>query len=404
MARPKNKIPSYLPHPASGQARVRVNGRDFYLGPFGSPESKQAYARFIAENFGNGEPPSLAIPTGEKLCVAALIVKYDDYARSYYVKNGSPTDERYAIKAAVAPLVRLYGDTPADEFSPKRLKAVREEIVAKGRKGKGKAKTREGEPLTRKYVNYRIACIVRIFKWAVEEELVPVTVYQALKAVAPLSKGRTSGVRESVAVKPVPDEHIPPVLAVVSPQIAAMIRLQLLTGMRPDEVTIMRPVDIDRSGEIWVYRPYTHKTEHHDIEKLILLGPKAQEILSPWLEREPNAYLFSPKEVWEAKVASRRKAGKRVQQRRRRRRRVAQPPREHYNDEGYCQAVERACKRAGVPKWTPGQLRHNAGTKVRAKFGAEAAQLVLGHQNLSTTEIYAEKDMARYRQIAKEIG
>ncbi|MCL4190318.1 MAG: hypothetical protein KJZ87_01130 [Thermoguttaceae bacterium] len=145
-----------------------------------------------------------------------MIVKYDDYARSYYVKNGSPTDERCAIKAAVAPLVRLYGDTAADEFSPKRLKSVREEIIAKGRKGKGKAKTREGEPLTRKYVNYRIACIVRIFKWAVEEELVPVTVYQALKAVAPLSKGRTSGVRESVAVKPVPDEYFPPVLAIVS--------------------------------------------------------------------------------------------------------------------------------------------------------------------------------------------
>jgi site-specific recombinase XerD len=49
-------------------------------------------------------------------------------------------------------------------------------------------------------------------------------------------------------------------------------------------------------------------------------------------------------------------------------------------------------------------LRHNAGTKVRAKFGAEAAQLVLGHQNLSTTEIYAEKDRKRYEEIIKEIG
>ena len=57
MARPKNKIPSYLPHPASGQARVRVNGHDIYLGPYGSPESKQAYARFIAENVGNGQAP-----------------------------------------------------------------------------------------------------------------------------------------------------------------------------------------------------------------------------------------------------------------------------------------------------------------------------------------------------------
>ena len=36
LARPKKKIPLYLPHLASGQARVRVNGRDIYLGPCGS--------------------------------------------------------------------------------------------------------------------------------------------------------------------------------------------------------------------------------------------------------------------------------------------------------------------------------------------------------------------------------
>lgn len=404
MARPKNKIPSYLPHPASGQARVRVNGRDIYLGPFGSPESKQAYARFLAEHCGNGEPPSITIPSGERLSVAALVVKYDDFARSYYIKNGVPTDERYAIKAAVGPLARLYGDTPADEFSPKRLKAVRDQIIADGRKGKGKRKTRAGEPLTRKYINYRVACLVRMFKWAVEEELVPVTVYQSLKAVAALRKGRAARVRESVAVKPVPEEYVPPVLAIVSPQIGSMIRLQLLTGMRPDEVTIMRPADIDRSSEIWGYRPHTHKTEHHGIDKLILLGPKAQEVLTPWLEREPEQYLFSPKEVWDAKVASRRREGKPSRPRKRKRRHAARPPRDHYNDEGYCQAVERACKRAGVPKWTPGRLRHNAGTNVRAKFGAEAAQLVLGHQNLSTTEIYAEKDRRRYEEIVRQIG
>jgi hypothetical protein len=135
MARPKSRIPSYLPHPASGQARVRVNGRDDYFGPFGSPESKQAYARFIAEHYSNGEPPSLTIPSGERMSVAASVVKYDDFVRSYYVRNGVPTDERHAIKAAVAPLVSLYGDTPADEFSPKRSKAVREVIIAKGREG-----------------------------------------------------------------------------------------------------------------------------------------------------------------------------------------------------------------------------------------------------------------------------
>jgi integrase len=403
MARPKKKIPSYLPHPASGQARVRVNGRDVYLGPFGSAESKQAYARFIAENCGNGHAPTIAIPAGGMLTIAAMVVKYDDFAQAYYVKNGVPTDEKYAIKAAVAPLVRLYGDTLAEEFGPKKLKAVRQEIITKGRRRK---KKHTGEPLTRKYINYRIACIVRMFKWAVEEELVPVTVYQSLKAVAALRKGRTKEVLESRKIKPVPEEHIPPVLKELPPQVAAMVQVQRLAGMRPDEVTILRPCDLDRTGEIWSYTPFTHKTEHHEIEKVILLGPKAQDILKPWLDRDPAAYAFNPKEVREASLASRRKeeAGRRNKRQLRKRRRPTRLLRDHYDDETYCQAVERACKRAKVPKWTPGRLRHNAGTEVRSKFGAEAAQLVLGHQNLSTTEIYAEKDMARYRDIIKEIG
>ena len=235
----------------------------------------------------------------------------------------------------------------------------------------------------------------------------PVTVYQSLRTVAALRRGRTNDVLESKKVKPVPEEHIPPVLKELPPQVAAMVQVQRLAGMRPAEVTIIRPCDIDRTGEIWSYRPFTHKTEHHEIEKVILLGPKAQEVLRPWLNRDAMSFLFSPKEVREASLASRRKeeSGRRRNTRRLRKRRPTRLPRDHYDYESYGQAVERACKkRAKVPRWTPGRLRHNAGTQVRSKFGAEAAQLVLGHQNLSTTEIYAEKDMARYRDIIKEIG
>lgn len=79
-------------------------------------------------------------------------------------------------------------------------------------------------------------------------------------------------------------------------------------------------------------------------------------------------------------------------------------PRSHYNDETYCRAVKRACLRAGVPKWTPNQLRHTAATLIRENYGLEAAKIILGHQSAVTTEIYAEKDEKKAKSIMKEIG
>jgi integrase len=166
----------------------------------------------------------------------------------------------------------------------------------------------------------------------------------------------------------------------------------------------MRPCDLDRSGAVWVYRPNSHKLEWLDQDKEILLGPKAQQLLTPWFDgRKPAQYLFSPREVAEAnaqeleKRRTRHKLKKVGLSKKR-------PPGEHYDDRGYRQAVIRACRRAGVPAWSPGQLRHSAGTDIRRLYGAEAAQLVLGHRNLSTTEIYAEKNREQYKQIMKEIG
>ncbi len=37
--------PKYVLHKPSGQARVRLDGRDVYLGPHGSPASFEAYDR-----------------------------------------------------------------------------------------------------------------------------------------------------------------------------------------------------------------------------------------------------------------------------------------------------------------------------------------------------------------------
>ena len=44
------RIPRLTRHKASGQAVVRLNGEDHYLGKYGTPEVTSAYERLIAES------------------------------------------------------------------------------------------------------------------------------------------------------------------------------------------------------------------------------------------------------------------------------------------------------------------------------------------------------------------
>ncbi|MEZ6050768.1 MAG: hypothetical protein R3C02_05145 [Planctomycetaceae bacterium] len=46
---PKRSTPPKYARHSSGQARVRISGRVIYLGPYGSPESREKYAREIAD-------------------------------------------------------------------------------------------------------------------------------------------------------------------------------------------------------------------------------------------------------------------------------------------------------------------------------------------------------------------
>src|SRR4029079_16069980 len=90
-----------------------------------------------------------------------------------------------------------------------------------------------------------------------------------------------------------------------------------------------------------------------------------------------------------------------------RRKRAATPkraPRDHYDVDGYRRAIRRACGRLGLPIWFPLQLRHAAGTAIRKQFGLEASQAVLGHNELSVTQIYSEVDKAAAKEIMAKIG
>jgi hypothetical protein len=59
MPRKAGKVPSYCRHKASGRAVVRIDGRDHYLGEYGSPASHEEYERRITE-WRAGQPAAKA--------------------------------------------------------------------------------------------------------------------------------------------------------------------------------------------------------------------------------------------------------------------------------------------------------------------------------------------------------
>ncbi len=170
----------------------------------------------------------------------------------------------------------------------------------------------------------------------------------------------------------------------------------------------MRTIDINTQGRIWEYRPHSHKTEHHHKVRVVYLGPYAQEVVKPWLRTDLHAYLFSPREgrAWhQARRARNRKTPSPANRPPNRAKTTPKrAPGECYTNHSYAHAIQRACDRAGVPVWSPNQLRHNAATRIRAAYGIEAARIILGHSSAVTSKIYAEIDPEKAKEIMEKIG
>lgn len=60
----KVRIPKYRHHKAKDRAVVTIDGRDYYLGKYGSPESKAEYDALVAQWMANGRRTPLHSPEG----------------------------------------------------------------------------------------------------------------------------------------------------------------------------------------------------------------------------------------------------------------------------------------------------------------------------------------------------
>lgn len=400
MARPKNPVPRYLHHKGRGLARVRIGGRDIYLGPYGSPESKREYDRIRAEfeaAAAKDTPPATVGVGNRSLTVAQVVEAFWGWAEGHYRgADGRATTEIGWLKESLADVIDLYGHTPAAEFGPVALKAVRAKWVK--------------ADLARTTVNGRTNRVRRVFKWAAGEELVPVAVYQALATVPGLQKGR-GGARESSPVEPVHDLVVAATLPHLTATVRLMVLFQRLTGCRPQDVCGLTPAQLDRTGTPWLYRPRRHKTEHRGATRTVYVGPAAAELIAPLLAgRDPDRPVFDPQEARAERYAalrSKRKSKVQPSQQASRAKPAWELKRGRpavYGVRSYAQAVGRAAGRAGLPHWHPNQLRHSFATEVRAVAGLEAAQVLLGHTRADVTQVYAERDAATAAAWAAKIG
>jgi hypothetical protein len=195
---PKKRIPSYRHHRGSGQAVVVFDGRSVYLGVWNSPESHEKYRRVIAEWLTQNRqptPPSTVCANSitNTITVNELILRYVRFAETYDPPVGETTSEIRCIREALRPARQLYGTALAGSFGPLCLKAVRQAMIDKG--------------WCRTHINHQVNRVRRLFRWGVSEELIPSSVYEALRSVAGLTQGR-HGVRESQPVEPAFWEHI----------------------------------------------------------------------------------------------------------------------------------------------------------------------------------------------------
>lgn len=373
-------------------AFVELDGVRHYLGQYNSNESREAYHRILTEWRASGLSPEPGIRGS--ITVIEVIAAYWRHAQEHYRKaDGRPTGEADNIRRALGYVRRLYGSTKVHEFGPVRLKAARQAMIESG--------------YTRGSINQNVGRVKRMFRWAVENELIDPKVYHGLQAVAGLRRGRSAAL-ETERIRPAPDAHVDALQQFVSRQVWAMIDLQRLTGMRPGEVVALRGCDVDTTGTPWVYTPADHKTEHHGHDRKIYLGPRAKEILKRFLKPDLQAPLFSPADAESERSAQRRANRKSTMTPSQAARHPAEnrsrPPRDRYDVPSYRRAIQRACKKTGVPKWHPHQLRHNAATRLRKEYGLDAARTVLGHRTPMVTELYAEIDQAKAAEVMLKIG
>ncbi|WP_432799915.1 tyrosine-type recombinase/integrase [Poriferisphaera sp. WC338] len=280
----------------------------------------------------------------------------------------------------------------------------------------GREKMQIEKHYSRRTVNDVVNMIGKMWRWAAGREFVKYSATIALEEVKSIRYAQGNA-NEKVNRATVTWEELQLVMNSVTSVVADMMALQWHTGMRPGEVCKMRPVDIKQDDEnCWLYIPGSdaspvgdHKTAWHKRVRVIPLAGAAQHIVARRMEgKNPKDYLFSPVDAVEEMKKRRylerttpmscgNREGTNVKEH------PMLKPGKCYDSHALNVAIKRGCKLAGVDRFTPYDLRRTAATNTRSKLGKTAAQVLLGHVDVGTTDIYLLEEVKEAMKVAKKL-
>ncbi|MCU0706030.1 MAG: site-specific integrase [Fimbriiglobus sp.] len=338
------------------------------------------------------------------------------------VGNGLPEKERFVVQMVSERAAISHGDLPLHDFGPKAVRDWLRWLAAGSDETDPRGKY---VPLSSGTIRRYLRLLKATLRWAVTEEVVRADDFRW----AEIKDVRASDVQATAPerVLPVDPEVLAKTVPHLLPPVRALVQIQLLTGMRPnDELFLLRPADVHPSGrvtlstgvvvnldknndgseaKVWVYVPRWHKQQYAGAGRDVALGPQAQTVLLPFLLRPPEQFCFSPREALAWQLEDRSRPDNRLGSWQAHMERPAVLRlNERYTADSYRQAIHYACRKAGVPEWFPYQLRHTAATEAAAEDGLEVARALLGQSDPRTTARYAERDFRAAAERVRRAG
>jgi len=334
------------------------------------------------------------------------------------LRDGQPASDLLLVRR-LGKFLSPYEAWAVGDFGPDELRDVQGAMVDY-RYSRSIPAESEGPPeqiaYTRTGINRLMSQARKMWQWAAAREIVPIPAVRRMREVKPLRIGR-SPAKDALKRLAVTEQELDAVTEKVTRVVADMLRLMWTTAMRPSEVCRMRPFDILRDDPLcWLYVPGSdvshvgdHKTAHHQRVRAIPLASRAQAILRPRIaDYNSKEHIFSPVEAVQ-ELLDRRAAERKTPQgygNRPGTNRKEHPmirPGTKYSISAFCVAVKRGCKRAGVARFTPRDIRRTAATRIRSRLSKDDARLILGQVSVGTTEIYLLEEVQEAMKVAKKL-